>query len=215
MARNAWPTVFSGDSWSAAQQNTYGRDNDAAYWVFEQAEDLAVAAGSDTLKRLAKGADNTALNVVSGALAYRTLAQMVAAAPTAITLPMCYVGRTGAKSVNNATYSDAGIQTTYWNTNGFIVANDEIEIPTGMAGKYYITAYAEWETNGNGVREMLLDSAKIDSRPGLTGVSTVPNGWTISSKGDGTKIKMRVWQNSGNYLMLNQARMLIVRIGDL
>lgn len=54
MARTAWPTVLSGDSWSASQHNTYGRDNDLAYWVYTTAGDLAYATSSSTLARLAK-----------------------------------------------------------------------------------------------------------------------------------------------------------------
>lgn len=53
MARTPWPTVLSGDSWSASQHNTYGRDNDLAYWVYTTAGDLAYATSSSALARLA------------------------------------------------------------------------------------------------------------------------------------------------------------------
>lgn len=59
--RTAWPTVASGDAWSASQHNTYGRDNDLAYWVYQAAGDLAYASSSAALARLAIGANGTVL----------------------------------------------------------------------------------------------------------------------------------------------------------
>lgn len=56
MSRNAWPTVATGDGWSASQNNTYGRDNDAAYWVYTTAGDMVYATSSSALVRLPIGA---------------------------------------------------------------------------------------------------------------------------------------------------------------
>ena len=58
-SRTAWPTVASGDGWSASQHNTYGRDNDLAYWVYTTAGDTAYATSSSALARLAIGAANS------------------------------------------------------------------------------------------------------------------------------------------------------------
>lgn len=69
MARTAWPTVISGDSWSASQQNTYGRDNDLAYWVYTTAGDLAYATSSSALTRLGIGSAYQILRVNDSATA--------------------------------------------------------------------------------------------------------------------------------------------------
>lgn len=70
MARTAWPTFASGDAFSASQANTYCRDNDLAYWVYQAAGDLAYAASATTLARLAIGANGSVLSPVAGVPAW-------------------------------------------------------------------------------------------------------------------------------------------------
>lgn len=72
MTRKAWPTVSDGDTWSAAQHNTYGRDNDLAYWVYTTAGDMAYAANSpaDTLTRLPIGSAGQLLRSTGSAPAW-------------------------------------------------------------------------------------------------------------------------------------------------
>lgn len=50
------PTVANGDSWSAAQQNTYLRDNIEAVWPYTTAGDLSYASAANQLARLGIGA---------------------------------------------------------------------------------------------------------------------------------------------------------------
>ncbi len=65
------PTVNTGDLWTAANHNTYLRDNFAAGVpdIFTTKGDLAVASAADAAGRLGVGADKTVL----GALASETL----------------------------------------------------------------------------------------------------------------------------------------------
>lgn len=49
------PTVANGDSWSAAQHNTYLRDNIEALWPYTTAGDMAYASASNQLSRLPIG----------------------------------------------------------------------------------------------------------------------------------------------------------------
>lgn len=70
MARTAWPTVISGDSWTASQHNTYGRDNDLAYWPYTTAGDLAYASSSTTLTRLGVSTNYRILRLISGVPAW-------------------------------------------------------------------------------------------------------------------------------------------------
>lgn len=61
----AVPTVSNGDSWSAAQQNTYLRDNMAALFPYSAAGDLAYASASNALSRLAKPSVDSVLKNTS------------------------------------------------------------------------------------------------------------------------------------------------------
>lgn len=62
--RIAWPTVASSDTWTATQFNTYMRDNDLAYWVFNNSGDTVYATSSTTLAARIKGS--------AGAVRYST-----------------------------------------------------------------------------------------------------------------------------------------------
>lgn len=70
MAHTFWPTFASGDAFSASQANTYGRDNDLAYWVYQAAGDLAYSTSVSALARLAIGAAGSVLSVVAGVPAW-------------------------------------------------------------------------------------------------------------------------------------------------
>lgn len=63
------PTVANGDSWSAAQQNTYLRDNFEAVWPYTTAGDLAYASAANQLSRLGIGAAYNVLRVNAGGTA--------------------------------------------------------------------------------------------------------------------------------------------------
>lgn len=55
MAYSAVPTVVTGDIWSAANHNTYLRDNLAALWPFTTAGDIAIASSAAELSKLSIG----------------------------------------------------------------------------------------------------------------------------------------------------------------
>ena len=61
------PTVNNGDSWSAAQHNTYIRDNFAAVWPFTTAGDISYATSATALSRLALGATGSLLRAGASA----------------------------------------------------------------------------------------------------------------------------------------------------
>lgn len=60
------PTVANGDSWSAAQHNTYLRDNIEALWPYTTQGDLAYASAANQLSRLAKPSVDSVLKNTSG-----------------------------------------------------------------------------------------------------------------------------------------------------
>jgi len=68
MAYSPVPTVTTGDTWSAANHNTYIRDNFAAGVpdIFTAAGDLAYATAANAASPLAIGSSDQSLSVVSG-----------------------------------------------------------------------------------------------------------------------------------------------------
>ena len=68
MAYSVVPTVSTGDSWTAANHNTYVKDNFAASApdLFTTKGDLAVAAGADTANRFAVGSNQDLFFAASG-----------------------------------------------------------------------------------------------------------------------------------------------------
>lgn len=77
MAYSPVPTVVTGDLWTAANHNTYIKDNLAALWPYTAAGDIAVASGANALARLAIGsayqlqrvkADLSGLEYVNGGM---------------------------------------------------------------------------------------------------------------------------------------------------
>lgn len=69
MGRIAWPTVNTGDGWSAGQHNTYGRDNDLAYWKGTAAGDTDYYTGATNKAGLAIGTPGQKYTVNPGATA--------------------------------------------------------------------------------------------------------------------------------------------------
>ena len=67
MSFSSVPTVANGDSWSAAQHNTYLRDNMAALFPYTTNGDMAYRSGAGVLSRLALGAAYKLLRVNAGA----------------------------------------------------------------------------------------------------------------------------------------------------
>lgn len=61
MSYNTVPTVATGNSWSAAQHNTYIRDNFTALWPFTANGDIAYQSTSGNLARLGIGTNGQVL----------------------------------------------------------------------------------------------------------------------------------------------------------
>lgn len=70
MSYTAHPTVVTGQTWSAANQNTYVKGNLDALWPFTTAGDLAYANAANTLARLALGTNGHVLKAGASAPAW-------------------------------------------------------------------------------------------------------------------------------------------------
>lgn len=70
MAFTTHPTVVTGQTWSAANQNTYVKGNLDALWPFTTAGDLGYASSASTLARLALGTNGYVLKAGASAPAW-------------------------------------------------------------------------------------------------------------------------------------------------
>lgn len=132
------PTVSNGDSWSAAQHNTYLRDNMAALFPYTTAGDLAYASASNALSRLAKpSVDSVLKNTSAGTpswLAYGELGRDFASvyhnttqtAVNGVSTPMAF----------NSEYSDL----PGWHSN----STNNSRITVSATGYYQASAYIQY-----------------------------------------------------------------------
>lgn len=135
-------TVATGDKWTAANHNLYIRDNFAAGvpGMFQAAGDMAYATGEKAAARLAKGAANSVLTVISGLPAWSLLA----------TRPHAKAYRGSGYLSDNTTYNITWT-TEELDTNGFIdldTQNQRITIPEGLGGNYIILAHFDFNFAG-------------------------------------------------------------------
>jgi len=72
MAYSAVPTVVTGQTWTAANQNTYVKDNFAAVFPYTTAGDIAYATSASALTRLAVGGLGALLGATATAPAWLT-----------------------------------------------------------------------------------------------------------------------------------------------
>jgi hypothetical protein len=213
MAYTPLPTVVLGDLWTAANHNTFIRDNFSELWKIQAAEDLIVGASASTAKRLAVGADDTLLGVVAGELAYQT--------PQEFGLPemVLYALKTSALSVATSTYTTI----TNWATP--IVSRNGVSMDTATGiitlpiGKYIMRLAVEFDTHATGVRECAFVSAGGFGpyRAVLSAQATAPclvaGNFYYNRTAAGTGYASS-WQNSGGNLNVSSATLEIIRIAD-
>jgi hypothetical protein len=92
MSYNAVPTVTTGDTWSAANHNTYIRDNFAAGVpdIFTAAGDIAYATAANAASALAIGSSDSLLTIQGGLPAWGDGLGMSLLSSTTLTSPLTY-----------------------------------------------------------------------------------------------------------------------------
>lgn len=225
MARTAWPTVLSGDSWSASQHNTYGRDNDLAYWVYTAAGDLAYATSSSTLARLA---------LVTGGLLYggASAPAWLAKPGTADTYllkntsagtPSWLLGSNLAgliHAVNSVEYdaADQSISGTAWTD----VTNATVNITTTVTCTIYMFASGTIATNAAGnrgkVRANINGTAQSSGYVHTSNVYYVPFGFlhyrTGVASGTITCKLQGAGNAAGNSAIFNSGKIVVIAVPE-
>lgn len=139
MAYTAVPTKSTGELWSAADNNTYIKDNFAAGVpdIFTTKGDLAAATAVNAADRLAVGDDADYLVADSGAgggtVGIKWLAKTLLASRHTVA---------GALTINNNTVTIVNYATEVYDTNTLVTegAAWKFTVPTGGDGKYHVIA---------------------------------------------------------------------------
>lgn len=162
---NPVPTVTTGDLWTAANQNTYVRDNlaEGVPLMFQAAGDLAVGSGLQTAARLAKGSNLQVLEVSSaGAVAWGGPVGCV----------VSYDDQSIAGDGNNYDLSTVGSES--YDSHGFHTGSaKQIVIPAGFpTGWYHFNVICFWDSHGTAGTYRTIGLANNGN---IQAISTVPN----------------------------------------
>lgn|SRR5574340_289932 len=215
MAYNPVPTVATGDPWSAANANTYWRDNFAAGVpdIFTAAGQLAYATGADAAAALAAGAARTSLRMNAGA-----------SAPEWGGAIACGVSRVANQAIggSGASASISWDQENY-DTDAFFAIGSPTYLSLPLAGFYLVSVLVNWAYNTGGTYRRLLiapsansgsvwgSGSEINAAPSGTNTNQLVTG-IIKVPSDVPVLLARLSQDSGGNINIT-AEMNVVFLG--
>jgi hypothetical protein len=165
--------------------------------------DLIGATAADTPARLAVGANGTVLTADS---AEATGLKWATPATTSASAVSCY--RSSSQSVSNATNTSINFNAEFVDTDAFhdnSTNSNRLTVPAGKAGKYFITATANFAGNSTGIRQLLLYKnatnvadcvVPVNNSAGSTNCHVA----IILDLAVADYMEFQVWQNSGGSL---------------
>lgn len=121
---------------TALMMNTHVRDNLNALWPYTNAEDLAVADSSSTLRRLALGSETQALKSIAGALQYSGELGWS-------------LRSTADQTITNTNTTTVTFSTEDFDSSGFHAAGNTVTIPADMSGFYIVNLKGAWKANSS------------------------------------------------------------------
>lgn len=214
MAYTPVPVVATGDLWSAADHNTYIRDNFAAGVpdIFTAKGDLCVASGPNAATVLPIGTDYQRLQCRAAS----TKGLEWVSQPPSV---MAY--RAALQTIANNTPTDITFTSEIFDTPaGWITPpSTTCTVPASCNGLCHITCLGYW--SGHATPNKLRQVGVVIGSIGTLYASTTQDAdtqaiWVNFSfevlLGVGDTVKMRVVQISGGNLDFNEARMTIARI---
>ena len=180
MAFNSVPTVANGDSWSAAQHNTYLRDNMAALWPYSVAGDIAYATGANALTRLGIGTIGYLLRVNAAGTGLEW-----AAGPKVLG---GQAQRNAAQSIPNGAYTAVSFDGEIFDSGSVWTAGaNQSKLFAPVTGKYLITGFVGWLANATNLRECYIainagSPIVYDSRVAVSGAARRSGGVALSRR---------------------------------
>ena len=209
MAYSAVPNVATGNLWTAANNNTYLRENLLASWVGTTAGDVDYYLTAATKSRLAGGTSGELQRVDAGETA-----------PAWGGLLNALISDATPRAIADSTFTEVTLTVEDVDIDGFVanpVANT-ITIPANFDGSYLMNYRVEYASNAVGFREirLLVDGAPktytVVRIPAINGDTTISYGTFIRNQGAGDLITLETWQNSGGALNVIKASLGIARV---
>lgn len=155
MAFNNSFTAVTGATYTAAQYNTYTRDNMTAIWVYTTAGDLAYASSSTTLSRLGIGSSGSLLRSTGSAPAWLAAGtnyqflQMASGAPAWGGVHFASVYHNTTQSIGSGFATAIVFNSEYSDSQGWHSTSSNTDrITVGSAGYYMASCYVYYTTGG-------------------------------------------------------------------
>ena len=207
MAFNNSFTAVVGATYTAAQYNTYVRDNFTAVWVYTSAGDIAYATSATALARLAKGTAYQNMRMNAGATAPEWGGYLAGKAIRASNQSINNVTATGA-IFTSAAFSQVAVT---WS------GGDPTKLTTAITGLYIVFATYSFD-GGSGYREANVvkngSTNVIESRidDAATETTLLPFGdLLLLTAGD--YLQLSVKHNNGSAINLRAASLAAAFIG--
>ena len=210
MAYSAVSLVATGDLWTAANNNTYLKDNMAATWVGTTAGDTDYYTAATTKARLAIGTAGELQRMNAG----ETVAEWGG-------LLYALISDATPRAIVTATFTEVTLTVEDVDVDGFVAAPvaNKITIPANFAGRYLITYRLEYASDATGYRIVYvsLDGGgamawSIVRTAAINGDTTIAYGAALSYLAVGKVITLITWQNSGGNLNVINAELGLVRL---
>ncbi len=204
MAYNAVPTQNTGDEWSAAEHNTYVKDNFAAGVpdIFTTKGDIAAATAANAASRLGVGADGTVL-----------MASSAAATGLAWTvMPMAHYKTNAGQSIASADYYIINYEDLVYDTASAVSVGPSWNFTAPVTGYYLVQASAllasaAWDAGEFAALKLYYDNAAgpfLDLKYAQAAGTRLVflNGSCVYYAVAAKDIDIRIYQNSGGAIAL-------------
>jgi hypothetical protein len=205
MTYQALPTVTTGETWTAAQHNTYVRDNFSALFPYTKQGNIAYAASASELTVPTNAAGIKIMKSVSGV-------------PAWVDPPsrsFCFITK------NNQNVED-GSENISFSTEVFDNFNmwssgspTNISLPS--AGIYRFVGTMVWASNNDGRRAVILNDGSniyIDSRLAISGLYTVNSFSYVYYTSTAKTVNIIAVQNSG-VTLATDCSLMVTYLGDV
>lgn len=207
MAYNAVPTVATGDPWTAANHNTYIRDNFAAGVpdIFTTAGDLAYASGANAASRLGVGSNGQVLTVNSGLPAWQS-----------IVLKTGKAYRSTNQSLPNNTTTTIEFTTEEIDTGSFFsLGTSNTRLTISEAGTYLTVGSVRFDLyNGTKQVQIYRDGLALSERADIYPENG--RGMQVTVLQDATAgqyFELKALQASGSSMNVVFASLVVVKVG--
>ena len=210
MTYQALPTVATGDMWTAAENNTYIKNNFEETWRYDSAGDLLYCDGTNTLDFLPKGNNKEVLAIVSGNLVWKDVSNQKL---------FCYLQKSSSQNILNTTYTNLTWDTEVFDNNNYWSSSSSANIVLSSAGLYRFDGYLRYNNNVDGRRwAILYDGSTNMNMNARRAINTIYNSISFSYVYYASAAKtvyIRTYQDSGGGVNLLGGEFMVTYLGAI